>query len=68
MKTKPRKNSATPIDIYERITELLEQGVKPWEPSHFVQVGLSRTRLTKCRITRMERVISTAFSPDFPIR
>lgn len=33
-------------DIYDRVTarmvELLEQGVKPWEPSHFVKTGLPR--------------------------
>lgn len=38
--------AANPSDIYERVTErmieLLEQGVKPWEPSHFVKTGMPR--------------------------
>ncbi len=45
MKTKSKPTIPT-VDIYERVTdriiELLEQGVKPWEPSHFAKVGFPR--------------------------
>jgi antirestriction protein ArdC len=46
MKTRARANTTPTGDIYEKITErileLLEQGVKPWSPTHFTKVGFPK--------------------------
>ncbi|MEO8615230.1 MAG: ArdC-like ssDNA-binding domain-containing protein [Luteolibacter sp.] len=46
MQTKLPPKKTSPADIYElvtqRVIELLEKGVRPWEPGHFVQVGFPR--------------------------
>jgi antirestriction protein ArdC len=45
-KSRTKKHTGNCPDIYEHVTgrilELLEKGVKPWEPSHFVKTGLPR--------------------------
>lgn len=50
MKTALQTQGGQQVDIYQRVTdriiELLEQGVKPWEPSHFVKTGFPRNFLT----------------------
>jgi antirestriction protein ArdC len=46
MKTKTRPVITHAGDIYDKITEriieLLERGVKPWSPAHFVKVGFPK--------------------------